>query len=115
MEEAVQTVSAGSAVEIFKGDVSLSLPDNVTVKNSGNGTVTVNTVAVESGKEIVTKTESDTESKAESQPQTDDISSVSSTTPSVETGVGNMTAICVVLLVISLCAASVVIYKRKEQ
>ena len=114
MEEAVQTVSAGSAVEIFKGDVSLSLPDNVTVKNSGNGTVTVNTV-VESGKEIVTKTESDTESKAESQPQTDDISSVSSTTPSAETGVGNMMAICVVLLVISLCAASVVIYKRKEQ
>lgn len=115
VEEAVQTASAGSAVEIFKGDVSLTLPDNVTVKNSGSGTVTVNTVAVESGKEIVTKVESDTESKAESQPQTDDISSVSSTTPSVETGVGNMTAICVVLLVISLCAASVVIYKRKEQ
>ena len=115
VEEAVQTASAGSAVEIFKGDVSLTLPDNVTVKNSGSVTVTVNTVAVESGKEIVTKVESDTESKAESQPQTDDISSVSSTTPSVETGVGNMTAICVVLLVISLCAASVVIYKRKEQ
>lgn len=114
VEEAVQTVSAGSAVEIFKGDVSLTLPDNVTVKNSGNGTVTVNTVAVESGKEIVTKVESDTESKVESQLQTD-TSSVSSTTPSVETGVGNMTAICVALLVISLCVASVVIYKRKEQ
>ncbi len=114
VEEAVQTVSTGGAVEIFKGDVSLSLPDNVTVKNSGSGTVTVNTVSVESGKEIVTKVESDTESKVDSEPQTD-TSSVSSTTPSVETGVGNMTAICVVLLVISLCAASVVIYKRKEQ
>ena len=84
------------------------------MKNSGNGTVTVNTVAVESGKEIVTKVESDTESKVESQPQTD-TSSVSSTTPSAETGVGNMMAICVVLLMVSLCVAGAVIYKRKEQ
>lgn len=51
-------VSSGDTIEVLRGNVDLeNLPDGVTVKNSGNGTVSVNGENVAPGEEVTVESE----------------------------------------------------------
>lgn len=51
-------VSSGDTIEVLRGNVDLeNLPDGVTVKNSGNGTVSVNGEPVAPGEEVTVESE----------------------------------------------------------
>ena len=70
--EIAAVAQAGSSVEVTQGDLALeNIPAEVTVKNSGDGAVSVNHIVVPTGESVTTVVKTDSEGIS---PQTGDLS-----------------------------------------
>ena len=70
--EIAAVAQEGSSVEVTQGDLALeNIPAEVTVKNSGDGAVSVNHIAVPTGESVTTVVKTDSEGIS---PQTSDLS-----------------------------------------